>query len=84
MNIWSRIVQVNIGRVERYVRVVVGLGVIAMVLFVPTLWGLLGLYPLLTGVFGTEPAYTLFGVATTPKPGPVKPPRPLPPIAGAP
>lgn len=80
MNAWSRIVAVNIGNPERYGRVLVGLGLLVMALYVPTPWGALGLYPLLTGVFGTEPLYTLLGIRTTPKRAPPKPPRPLPPF----
>ena len=84
MNIWTRIVEVNVGRAERYGRALLGFGLLGLALFVPTPWGLLGLYPLLTGVFGTEPLYTLLGVKTTPKRPPTAPPRPLPPISNAP
>jgi hypothetical protein len=84
MNIWSKIVQVNIGRVERYGRILVGFGLLGMGLFLSTLWGLLGLYPLVTGAFGTEPLYALFGIKTTPKIAPSKPPRPMPPFGDAP
>lgn len=84
MDIWTKIVEVNIGRIERYGRVLVGFALLGMALFVPTPWGLLGVYPLLTGVFGTEPFYTLFGLKTTRKRAPAAPPRSLPPMGDAP
>lgn len=83
MNVWSRIVEVNIGRTERYGRALVGFVLLVMTLAVPTGWGLLGLYPVITGVFGTDPLYTLFGLKTTPTPSPPKPPRSLPPMTDA-
>lgn len=54
--------------VERIVRVVLGLGVLSLAFVGPqTPWGFLGLLPLVTGVLGTCPAYTLFGFSTCPK-----------------
>jgi hypothetical protein len=53
--------------IERVVRVVLGLGLLALVFVGPqTLWGLLGIVPLATGLAGTCPIYTLFGVSTCP------------------
>ena len=65
---WSRIVAVNIGRVERYMRGFLGLSLMVLALALPTRWGWLGAYPLLTGLFGTSPLYKLFGISTGPKP----------------
>ncbi len=83
MNFWTKVVEVNVGRVERYARTFCGVALVAAALFVPTSWGMLGLYPLLTGVFGTDPLYLLLGIKTTPKRGLAKPPRPLPRIGNA-
>lgn len=50
---------------ERALRVVLGLSVLSLTLVGPkTLWGLVGLVPLLTGLVGSCPLYTLFGLST--------------------
>jgi hypothetical protein len=57
----------NEGSVDRALRVVVGLGVLSLTVVGPqTLWGLVGLVPLLTGVVGSCPLYTVLGVSTCP------------------
>lgn len=57
----------NEGKVDRILRVIVGLGLISLVFVGPqTLWGLVGLVPLLTGVIGFCPLYKLFGFDTCP------------------
>lgn len=56
---------VNVGTIDRLLRVIVGLVVLSLVFVGPkTLWGLLGLIPLATTIFGFCPAYTLLGVRT--------------------
>lgn len=80
MDIWARVVAVNIGKVDRWGRVLLGLALMVLALAVPTAWGWLGLYPLLTGVSGTSPLYKLLGINTCPDPPQARPPRPLPPI----
>ncbi len=53
----------NVGKVERALRVVVGLGLLSLIFVGPhTLWGLVGLVPLVTGVLGYCPAYPLLGL----------------------
>ncbi len=53
--------------VERVLRVLLGLGVLALAFVGPkTPWGYLGLVPLATGLLGTCPLYTLFGWSTCP------------------
>jgi len=53
--------------VERVIRVVLGLGLVAIVFVGPqTPWGWVGLLPLVTGLVGSCPAYTLFGFSTCP------------------
>jgi hypothetical protein len=59
---------VNEGAIDRAVRVIVGLALISLVFVGPqTAWGWIGVVPLLTGVVGWCPAYTLLGVSTCPK-----------------
>ena len=51
--------------VERALRVVLGVGILALAFVGPkTPWGWLGLIPLATGLLGSCPLYTLFGVDT--------------------
>lgn len=50
---------------ERVLRVVVGLALLSLIVIGPkSLWGLVGLVPLATGLLGSCPLYTLFGVST--------------------
>ena len=59
---------VNEGTIDRAVRVIVGLALISLVFVGPqTAWGWIGVVPLLTGIVGWCPAYTLLGVNTCPK-----------------
>lgn len=53
--------------IERTVRVILGLGLLSLIFVGPqSLWGLVGLVPLLTGLLGSCPVYTLFGFSTCP------------------
>jgi hypothetical protein len=55
----------NVGGLDRIFRIVVGLALLSLVFVGPqTLWGLVGLVPLLTGLFRFCPAYGLLGVNT--------------------
>ena len=55
----------NIGRIERIVRVVAGLGVLTLAFVGPrSPWAWLGLLPLVTGLLGWCPPYSLFGIST--------------------
>jgi len=57
----------NEGNLDRALRVIVGLGLVAIVFVGPqTPWGWVGLIPLATGVFGLCPLYTLLGINTCP------------------
>jgi hypothetical protein len=57
--------QTNVGTYDRVLRALLGLAVLSLVFVGPkTLWGLLGLIPLLTAIAGTCPIYSLFGFQT--------------------
>jgi Protein of unknown function (DUF2892) len=59
--------QVNEGRADRIIRVLVGLGLLSLVFIGPkTMWGFAGLVPLFTGALGFCPLYKLFGLNTCP------------------
>ncbi|MBR0662605.1 YgaP family membrane protein [Neoroseomonas oryzicola] len=55
----------NVGSVDRVLRIVAGLAILAAGVFGPLgWWGLVGLVPLATGVTRFCPAYTLLGIRT--------------------
>lgn len=57
----------NEGTIDRVLRVIVGLALLSLVFFGPkTLWGLVGLVPIATGLAGTCPVYSLLGIRTCP------------------
>lgn len=60
---------VNVGGMDRTIRIVVGIALLALFFILEgnaRYWGLVGLLPLATGLFRFCPAYTLFGVNTCP------------------
>jgi hypothetical protein len=60
----------NEHKVERLVRVVLGVALLSILFVGPrTYWGLLGLIPLATGLMGTCPLYSLLGFSTCPRDG---------------
>ena len=55
----------NIGRLDRVLRIVLGLVLLSLIFIGPhTLWGLIGIVPLGTALTGFCPAYALFGIRT--------------------
>ena len=58
----------NIGSPERLIRIIAGLVLIALVFVGPkTIWGWVGVVPLLTGLIGWCPPYQLLGINTCKK-----------------
>ena len=61
----SKILPSNENSIDRVVRVVLGLTLLSLVFVGPhSMWGLVGVVPLLTGLIGSCPAYTLLGTST--------------------
>lgn len=57
----------NESNLDRTLRVILGLGLLSLVFVGPqTMWGLIGLVPLLTGLAGSCPLYRLVGLSTCP------------------
>jgi hypothetical protein len=55
----------NEGNLDRILRAVVGAAVISLVFVGPqSAWGWVGLVPLITGLVGTCPVYSLLGINT--------------------
>ena len=60
----------NEGTTDRILRVILGLGLLSLVFVGPqTPWGWIGVVPLVTGLFGSCPLYTLLGLNTCPMKG---------------
>jgi hypothetical protein len=61
----------NVGLSDRAVRLLAGVFLIGLIFLAPDAplrwFGLLGMFPLATGVFGTCPVYTFLGISTRPK-----------------
>lgn len=63
----SKILPKNEHQIERILRVLLGIGLLALTVVGPkTLWGLIGVVPLMTGLLGSCPLYTVFGFSTCP------------------
>ena len=59
--------KINEGIIDRIFRILIGLGLLSLVFIGPqTLWGLVGIVPLLTGAIGFCPLYRVFGFNTCP------------------
>ncbi|MDA8110353.1 MAG: DUF2892 domain-containing protein [Betaproteobacteria bacterium] len=59
----------NVGRTDKVLRIVLGIVLLSLVFFLDgpaRWWGLVGLVPLLTGLFGYCPLYAVFGLSTCP------------------
>lgn len=57
----------NVGTVDRVIRIVIGLVLLSLLVFIEGNWkyvGLIGLIPLLTAFIKFCPLYTLFGINT--------------------
>lgn len=57
----------NVGTVDRWVRIVLGVALLSLIVFLSggIRWiGLIGLIPLLTGIAGYCPLYSLFKIST--------------------
>jgi hypothetical protein len=57
----------NVGSVDKIIRIVVGLALLALIVVLKgdaRWWGLIGLIPLVTALMGWCPAYSLIGVST--------------------
>jgi hypothetical protein len=63
------VMEQNVGGIDKLVRIVLGLALLAAMLVVDgsARWlGLIGLVPLVTGLFGFCPLYSLFGISSCP------------------
>jgi hypothetical protein len=59
----------NVGTIDRTLRVLLGLVLLSLVVLLDTparWWGLVGLVPLLTGLFSFCPLYSVLGISSCP------------------
>jgi len=59
----------NVGGIDRVLRIVLGIGLLALVFVLEgdaRWWGLVGILPLVTGLFRLCPAYSIFGLSSCP------------------
>ena len=60
--------KVNESGIERVIRIAVGITLLSLVVIGPqTLWGLIGIIPLITGLVGICPLYSILGISTCKK-----------------
>ena len=60
--------KVNESSTERVIRIITGLIILSLVFVGPqSLWGLVGLVPLVTGLVGNCPIYSLLGISSCKK-----------------
>lgn len=57
----------NVGSADKVIRIILGIVIIALGFIYQSWWGLVGIVPLLTGVFNFCPVYSLIGVSTKAK-----------------
>jgi hypothetical protein len=58
----------NIGSIDRVIRILLGLALLGAGIYFKNAWGLIGLLPLLTGLFRFCPAYFPLGLSTCKRP----------------
>ncbi|GAF57947.1 MULTISPECIES: DUF2892 domain-containing protein [Psychrobacter] len=56
--------EINIGSTERLLRIIAGVVIIGLGLYFQSWWGVIGLVPLLTGLFRFCPLYKMLGMNT--------------------
>lgn len=56
--------KINIGSTERLLRIIAGVVIIGLGLYFQSWWGVIGLVPLLTGLFRFCPLYKMLGMNT--------------------
>ena len=62
----------NVGSIDRFARIAIGIALLALTLVLEgnaRWWGLVGLVPLLTGIVGSCPLYSIFGLSSCPLSG---------------
>jgi hypothetical protein len=62
-----RLFRTNEHPIDRLLRIILGLSILSLTILGPrTLWGLVGVVPLITGIVGYCPLYSILGINTCP------------------
>ncbi|WP_201556444.1 DUF2892 domain-containing protein [Psychrobacter sp. 72-O-c] len=56
--------KINVGNTERLLRIIAGIIIIGVGIYYQSWWGVVGLIPLLTGLFRFCPLYAMLGMNT--------------------
>ncbi|HSP86354.1 MAG TPA: DUF2892 domain-containing protein [Psychrobacter sp.] len=56
--------KMNVGSTERLLRIIAGVVIIGLGMYYGSWWGVIGLVPLLTGLFRFCPLYSMLGMNT--------------------
>ncbi len=59
--------QKNVGTIDRIIRVILGLTVFVLGVYYKSWWGVLGIFPFLTGSYGWCWIYRILGMSTMKK-----------------
>jgi Protein of unknown function (DUF2892) len=54
----------NVGSLDRLARIIIGLALLGAGYYFKSWWGLVGIVPILTGIFRFCPAYLPFGLSS--------------------
>ncbi len=57
----------NIGKIDKALRIIIGIAALGLGYYYQSWWGLLGIIPLATAFIGSCPAYLPFGISTCAK-----------------
>ena len=56
--------KINVGSTERMLRVIDGISIVGVGVYYQSWWGVIGVVPLLTGLFRFCPLYSILGMNT--------------------
>ncbi|MCE5250030.1 DUF2892 domain-containing protein [bacterium] len=54
----------NVGTIDKVLRIIVGIVIIAVGFYFKSWWGVIGIIPIATGLIGYCMLYTIFGIST--------------------
>jgi Protein of unknown function (DUF2892) len=54
----------NVGGIDKIVRIILGVGLIAWAIINGSYWAWIGIIPLITGIYGWCPIYSFLGIST--------------------
>lgn len=58
----------NTGTMDRVIRIILGIVILAAGFYFESLWGLVAVIPLISGLVGFCPVYGVLGISTCPAP----------------